>query len=189
MASKLRITSTDWEFIDNADENCGTGEGGFKKGNTCAKGAGNRFVKASVFTKREEQNRIARESNQPWRRAPSLMGGFPDAYLTEEGAKVIEASRRFIGRKPTYRGFSKQGMYFKYEVKNEEDSHNISIFRDWLEDEGFNVELEHKKGTKEKEDRSRQPRYEDRDPETGRVRRRSYHTVPTEVNYVTIKMR
>lgn len=157
MARRIQPRSTEWEFIDNAEEgeNCGTGAGGFKKGNTCAKG-GNRLIRQEILDERDRQNRMARESNQPWLKASGHMGSFPDEYLTSMGKKIMEASKRFIGSKGAFRGFSKDGMYIKYQLKNDEDEDNISVFRDWLEDEGIDVRLERKTGQRTV-DRRRNP--------------------------------
>jgi hypothetical protein len=81
-------------------------------------------------------------------RTTSFIGTFPIACMTEEGKRILKESVLFVGKKPTYRGASAKGMYFKYALDKTIDSVNISVFRDWIIEQGYEAVIKKMKGRK-----------------------------------------
>lgn len=66
-------------------------------------------------------------------RRAKTMGSFRRELLTPLGLRALNESKRFLGREPKFRGASKEGCYFKWEVRSWDEYHALTIYRDWLE--------------------------------------------------------
>ena len=68
------------------------------------------------------------------------MGTIPIKYFRPNGLKLLEKLRAFMGRMPTYRGFHKEGVYFKWCV-DKVNMDNVLIAKDWAMDNDWEVEI------------------------------------------------
>lgn len=69
-------------------------------------------------------------------------GSFPKEIFTPEGRKAFDKCKAFLKRSPTYRGASKTGLYFKWNLLKDEDQNRYYVLGDMLMEMGFDVSVE-----------------------------------------------
>lgn len=133
--------------VANADgDNCGTGAGGFKPGNTCgskkgASAAVSRLVDYDAYSSHDSWWEPDGQGGRVDRTKPPSMGGLPPTYRTPEMNAVLKDSKTMIGRQPEFFNVSKRTVGLKYVLRPNEPIDKFQVFRDTLLDRGFTAEM------------------------------------------------
>ena len=74
------------------------------------------------------------------------MSNVTRAVMTPLFAEVYDRAKEFFGRAPTFSGANRRGAYLKFAVTAPEKVNDLSVFRDWLLDQGLDAELSQQEG-------------------------------------------
>ena len=75
------------------------------------------------------------------------MSNVTRAVMTPLFAKVYDRAKEFFGRAPTFSGANCSGAYLKFALTDPEKVSDLSVFKDWLLDQGLEAELSMKRGS------------------------------------------